>query len=63
MFKDKTVGYDAKITDRIFNTDIVRQIPINQTESAKWIFGLPPTCKENQEECFRYNDLRYIKHL
>lgn len=64
MFRDKTVGYDEKITDRIFETEMNHRIPNNQTEAAKWIYGLPPTCKEgDQAACFRYEDLRYINHL
>ncbi|AGF85409.1 hypothetical protein QJ854_gp373 [Moumouvirus goulette] len=48
--------------DRQFYTMPVTTIPNKQTEFAKWLYDLPETCKENQLNCLRYEDIRYARH-
>jgi hypothetical protein len=33
-------------------------IPNKQDEFAKWLYLQPKTCKEDQEQCLRYEDVR-----
>ncbi|AGC01880.1 hypothetical protein H012_gp583 [Acanthamoeba polyphaga moumouvirus] len=48
--------------DRQFYTMPVTTIPNKQTEFAKWLYDLPETCKENQLNCLRYEDIRYTRY-
>lgn len=44
---------------RQFYTCPNTKIPNDQTNFAKWLYKAPQTCKENQEQCLRYEDLRF----
>lgn len=44
---------------RQFYTCPNTKIPNDQVEFAKWLYKAPQTCKENQEQCLRYEDLRF----
>lgn len=49
-------------TQRQFFTMPSTTIPNDQTTFAKWLYRLPETCKENQKNCLKYEDVRYKKH-
>ncbi|AZL89436.1 hypothetical protein QKC54_gp0389 [Megavirus baoshan] len=48
--------------DRHFYTTSVTTIPNEQNNFAKWLYDLPETCKENQLNCLRYEDVRYSRY-
>lgn len=48
--------FDNKIGD-----DKVTKSNREFDSAAEWIYDLPETCKENQEKCLRYEDVRYIR--
>lgn len=45
-------------SQRQFYTMPSTTIPNKQDEFAKWLYASPKTCKENQENCLRYEDVR-----
>uniref|UniRef100_A0A6G6AB47 Minor capsid protein P9 transmembrane helices domain-containing protein n=1 Tax=Borely moumouvirus TaxID=2712067 RepID=A0A6G6AB47_9VIRU len=55
-------GMDEENNDRQFYTMPVTTIPNKQTEFAKWLYDLPETCKENQLNCLRFEDIRYTRY-
>jgi hypothetical protein len=61
LFKDLDDVFDIKNSQRIFYTVPGGAIPNDQDKFAKWCFGLPTTCKEDSESCYKnlYEDLRY----
>lgn len=46
-------------SQRQFFTTPNTRIPNNQTEFANWLYKMPETCKENNEKCLKYDDIRY----
>lgn len=46
-------------SQRQFFTTPNTRIPNNQSEFANWLYKMPETCKENNEKCLRYDDIRY----
>ncbi|QGR53875.1 hypothetical protein [Moumouvirus maliensis] len=55
-------GMGKENNDRQFYTMPVTTIPNKQTEFAKWLYDLPETCKENQLNCLRFEDIRYTRY-
>jgi len=51
--------FNKKNSQRQFYTVPNTAIPNNQTEFANWLYRSPTTCKEDQEKCLRYEDLRF----
>ena len=51
--------FDKMNSQRQFYTVPNTAIPNNQTEFANWLYRAPVTCKEDQEKCLRYEDLRF----
>ena len=51
--------YSKFNSQRQFYTTPNTRIPNNQIEFAEWLYKAPETCKENNEHCLRYNDIRY----
>ena len=46
-------------SQRQFYTMPSTTIPNDQDGFAKWLYKLPETCKENQTNCLRYEDIRF----
>lgn len=46
-------------SQRQFYTVPNTAIPNNQDGFARWLYLSPTTCKEDQEKCLRYEDLKY----
>jgi hypothetical protein len=59
LFKNVEDVFDRGYSQRQFYTMPSTTIPNKQTEFAKWLYKLPETCKENQSNCLKYEDLRY----
>ena len=51
--------FDRNHSARQFYTMPSTTIPNNQTEFAKWLYKAPETCKENQLNCLKYEDIRF----
>ncbi len=45
--------------ERSFYTLPSTTIPNDQDGFARWIYRLPETCKENTNQCLRYEDIRF----
>lgn len=59
LFMDVDDVFDKMNSQRQFYTVPNTSIPNQQTEFANWLYRAPVTCKEDQEQCLRYEDLRY----
>lgn len=60
LFNNVSDVWERENSTRQFYTMPNTSIPNNQTEFALWLYSLPPSanCKEEQEGCLRYDDLR-----
>ena len=59
LFRDVDELWERENSQRQFYTIPNTAIPNNQVEFAKWLYKVPETCKEDQENCLRYESLRY----
>ena len=59
LFKDVDDLYNRGYSERQFYTMPSTTIPNEQTTFAKWLYKLPETCKENQANCLKYEDIRF----
>jgi hypothetical protein len=59
LYTDINDVFDKMNSQRQFYTVPNTSIPNNQTGFANWLYRTPVTCKEDQEQCLRYEDLRY----
>lgn len=59
MFMDVEDVHDKANSQRQFYTVPNTSIPSNQEDFANWCYRAPVTCKEDQEQCLRYEDLRF----
>jgi hypothetical protein len=57
MYDDYDDVYDRKNSQRQFYT-VHHNIPNDQQAFANWTYNTPPTCKEDQSRCLRYQDYR-----
>ncbi len=56
LYKDADDIFERNTTQRQFYTMPVTTIPNEQTKLAKWLYLMPPTCKEgNGDQCVKYN--------
>ena len=51
--------WDKKNSQRQFYTLPSTSIPNNQVDFAKWLYLQPKTCKESQDNCLKYEDIRF----
>jgi hypothetical protein len=51
--------FEKKNSQRQFFSVPNAEVPNKQVEFANWLYKSPETCKENQEKCLRYEDLKY----
>jgi len=63
LFKNADQLWGNENSQRQFYTRPIQTIPNQQTEFAKWLWHVPKTCKENQEECYRYENLKYKRNI
>jgi hypothetical protein len=59
LYRDIDDLWERNNSQRQFYTVPNTQIPNNQTEFAEWLYKIPETCKEDQEKCLRYEDIRF----
>ena len=59
LYRDIDDAFNKMNSQRQFYTVPNTSIPNNQGEFANWLYRCPATCKEDQEQCLRYEDLRY----
>jgi len=59
LFKNVEDLFDRGYSQRQFYTTPSTTIPNDQTGFANWLYKLPETCKENQSNCLKYEDIRY----
>jgi hypothetical protein len=57
MYKDIEEVYDRKNSQRQFFT-VPHYIPNDQEGFGKFLYDFPPTCKEDQSRCLRYQEFR-----
>jgi hypothetical protein len=58
LFKDVNDVFGKMNSQRQFYTMPSTTIPNAQDEFARWLYLNPKTCKEDQEFCLRYEDVR-----
>lgn len=58
LFRDMNDVFGKMNSQRQFYTMPSTTIPNAQDEFAKWLYSNPKTCKEDQEFCLRYEDVR-----
>jgi hypothetical protein len=58
LFRDVTDVFGKMNSQRQFFTMPSTTIPNRQDEFAKWLYLNPKTCKEDQQYCLRYEDIR-----
>lgn len=61
LFRDVDELWERANSQRQFYTIPNTAVPNNQTEFAKWLYAGVPSCKQNQEQCLRWEDLRHIR--
>lgn len=61
LYKDVDDVFDKNNSQFRFNTNPYTTIPNDQGAFARWLYSVPATCKENQENCLRYEDVRSIR--
>lgn len=59
LYRDIDDLFDKNNSQRQFYTCPITTIPNDQTSYARWLYEVPSTCKEEQENCLRYEDLRH----
>lgn len=59
LFKDVDDLFDRGYSQRQFYTMPSTTVANEQTTFANWLYKLPETCKENQSNCLKYEDIRF----
>lgn len=59
LFRDIEDLFDVKNSQRQFLTVPTPGVPSDQQSFANWLYKSPGTCKEDQENCLRYEDIRF----
>lgn len=59
LFTDVEDVFNRKHSQRQFYTTASTTIPNDQTGFAEWLYKAPETCKENQLNCLKYEDIRF----
>jgi hypothetical protein len=59
LFRDVDELWERENSQRQFYTIPNTQVPNQQVEFARWLYKLPKTCKEDQQNCLRYENLKF----
>ena len=59
LYMDVNDVFSKQNSQRQFYTVPNTSIPNNQQDFANWLYRAHVTCKEDQEQCLRYEDLRF----
>lgn len=63
LYRDVNDMYEKQNSQRTYYSAPSTTIPNDQKAFAEWCYGVPETCKTNQEKCLRYEDLRANKSI
>lgn len=58
LYRDVSDVFGKMSSQRNYFTMPSTTIPNQQNEFAQWLYNSPKTCKENQENCLLYEDIR-----
>ena len=58
LYKDIDDIFNKNNSQREFYTTPITTIPNDQGSFARWLYSVPSTCKEDQENCLRFEDIR-----
>lgn len=58
LFRDVNDVFGKMNSQRQFFTMPWTEIPNRQGDFANWLYGSSPSCKEDQDKCLRYEDVR-----
>lgn len=61
LLRDVDDLYNRGHSQRQFYTTASTTIPNDQGKFAKWLYNMPETCKVDQTNCLKYEDVRYIR--
>ena len=61
LFRDVNDLYEKENSQRTYYSTPSTTIPNDQKSFAEWCYGIPETCKTNQQKCLVYDDLRYSR--
>lgn len=61
LYRDLDDLFEKKNSQRQFYTTAVTTNPNDQKAFAEWLYKVPETCKTNQVNCLKYEDLRYVR--
>ena len=59
LYRDVSDLWERQTSERQMYTIPATGIPNDQKLFAEWCYRTPETCKENQENCLQYEDLRF----
>lgn len=59
LYRDIDDLFNVKNSQRQFYTIAGPQVPPDQPAFANWLYKMENTCKDDQEQCLRYEDLRF----
>lgn len=59
LYRDVSDVFGKQSSQRNYFTMPWTTIPNKQDEFARWLYLSPKTCKEDQDYCLRYEDIRY----
>jgi hypothetical protein len=59
LYRNLNDLFDRKNSQRQFYTVPVTTLPNDQKSFAEWLYKIPETCKTDQTNCLKYEDLRY----
>lgn len=63
LYRDVSDVFGKKSSQRNYFTMPWTTIPNKQDEFARWLYLSPKTCKEDQDNCLRYEDIRYKRFI
>jgi hypothetical protein len=61
LLQDQDDLYGRGYSARQFHSMPSTTIPNDQTGFARWLYYLPQTCKEDNANCLKYEDVRYVR--
>lgn len=59
LFRDTSDLFGKLNSERQFYKMPSTTIPNDQKSFMNWCYNVGPTCKENSDACYKYNDIRY----
>ena len=63
LYRDVSDVFGKTSSQRNYFTMPWTTIPNKQDEFARWLYLSPKTCKEDQDNCLRYEDIRYKRFV